>query len=34
MFLVGFLVGISLFFDGIALLTLGSAAKKVEEEIS
>ena len=32
MFLVGFLVGISLFFDGISLLTLGSVAKKLEEE--
>jgi len=33
MFLVGFLVGISLFFDGISLLTLGSVAKKLEEEV-
>ncbi len=33
MFLVGFLVGISLFFDGIALLTLGSAAKTLEKEV-
>jgi len=33
MFLVGFLVGISLFFDGIVLLSMGSAAKKIEEEI-
>ena len=33
MFLVGFLVGISLFFDGIALLTLGSAANALEKEV-
>ena len=33
MFLVGFLVGISLFFDGIALLTMGSAAKALEEDL-
>ena len=33
MFLVGFLVGISLFFDGIALLTLGSAANTLEKEV-
>jgi len=33
MFLVGFLVGISLFFDGIVLLSLGSAAKRLEKEV-
>ncbi|WP_200762968.1 HdeD family acid-resistance protein [Nitrosophilus alvini] len=31
--LVGLFVGISLFFDGIILLTMGSYAKKLEEEI-
>ena len=31
--LVGLFVGISLFFDGIVLLTMGSAAKKLEEEL-
>jgi len=34
MFLVGFLVGISLLFDGIVLLSLGNAAKEVEKELS
>ncbi|RUM74731.1 MAG: hypothetical protein DSZ10_01080 [Sulfurovum sp.] len=33
-FLVGFLVGVSLFFDGILLLGMASAAKKTEEKIS
>jgi len=33
MFLVGFLVGISLLFDGIVLLSLGNAAKAFEKEI-
>jgi uncharacterized membrane protein HdeD (DUF308 family) len=33
-FLVGFLVGVSLFFDGILLLSMGSAAKKTEETLS
>jgi len=32
MLLVGFLVGISLFFDGIVLLSLGSVAKRLGEE--
>jgi uncharacterized membrane protein HdeD (DUF308 family) len=32
MFMVGFLVGISLFFDGIVLLSLGSAAKNLKKE--
>jgi len=31
--LVGLFVGISLFFDGVVLLTMGSAAKKLEEEL-
>ncbi len=33
MFLVGFLVGISLLFDGIVLLSLGNAAKELKEKI-
>jgi uncharacterized membrane protein HdeD (DUF308 family) len=33
MFLVGFLVGISLLFDGIVLLSLGNVAKALEKEI-
>jgi len=33
MFLVGFLVGISLFFDGIVLLSLGNVAKNLEKEL-
>jgi uncharacterized membrane protein HdeD (DUF308 family) len=32
LFLVGFLVGISLFFDGILLLSLGKTAKELEKE--
>ncbi|SFV53523.1 Bll4390 protein [hydrothermal vent metagenome] len=32
MFLVGFLVGVSLFFDGIVLLSLGSVAKTLKEK--
>jgi uncharacterized membrane protein HdeD (DUF308 family) len=32
LFLVGFLVGISLFFDGILLLSLGKTAKDLEKE--
>jgi len=31
-FLVGFLVGVSLFFDGIALLTMSKVAKEAEKE--
>ncbi len=33
MFLIGFLVGISLFFDGIVLLSLGNAAKEIKKEL-
>ncbi len=33
MFLVGFLVGISLFFDGVVLLSLSSTAKDLEKEL-
>jgi uncharacterized membrane protein HdeD (DUF308 family) len=33
LFLVGFLVGISLFFDGILLLSLGKTAKELEKEV-
>jgi len=33
MFLVGFLVGISLLFDGIVLLSLGKVAKELETEV-
>jgi len=32
LFLVGFLVGVSLFFDGILLLSLGKSAKDLEKE--
>jgi len=32
LFLVGLFVGISLFFDGIVLLTMGMTAKEIEEE--